>query len=168
MKKNTNYSKNLNKKDIKNFKGEIKIYNKKLIKLSLLDIIILAICPCFVKRELKKNKLLFKKGKTGIYFQLDILNYMKNMTSLEILIYTLLEPYQMKMLKFVSKPCISVANQINAVEQIKKVFNIDITENDLNELFEQVNIIENKKDRNNVEKRLCEIVSNELENLIDE
>ena len=74
----------------------------------------------------------------------------------------------MKMLKFVSKPCISVANQINAVEQIKKVFNIDITENDLNELFEQVNIIENKKDRNNVEKRLCEIVSNELENLIDE
>ena len=110
----------------------------------------------------------FKKGKTGIYFQLDILNYMKNMTSLEILIYTLLEPYQMKMLKFVSKPCISVANQINAVEQIKKVFNIDITENDLNELFEQVNIIENKKDRNNVEKRLCEIVSNELENLIDE
>ena len=168
MKKNTNYSKNLNKKDIKNFKGEIKIYNKKLIKLSLLDIIILAICPCFVKNNLKKNTLLFKKGKTGIYFQLDILNYMKNMTSLEILIYTLLEPYQMKMLKFVSKPCISVANQINAVEQIKKVFNIDITENDLNELFEQVNIIENKKDRNNVEKRLCEIVSNELENLIDE
>ena len=143
-----------------------KIYNKYLIKFSVLDSIILTIFPCFVKRELKKNKLLFKKGKTGIYFQLDILNYMKNMTSLEILIYSLLEPYQMKMLKFVTKPFISVANQINSIEQIKNEFNIDITEKDLNELFEQVKIIERKKDRNNVEKRLCQIVNNELENLI--
>ena len=170
--KNTIYNAHLKKKESSNvFKGEMKfskIYNKYLIKFSVLDSIILTIFPCFVKRELKKNKLLFKKGKTGIYFQLDILNYMKNMTSLEILIYSLLEPYQMKMLKFVTKPCISVANQINSIEQIKNEFNIDITEKDLNELFEQVKIIENKKDRNNVEKRLCKIVNNELQNLIGE
>jgi hypothetical protein len=114
------------------------------------------------------NQLLFQKGKYGIYYQLDILNYMRNMTALDILIYSLLEPYQMKMLKFVTKPCISVANQINSIEQIKNEFNIDITEKDLNELFEQVKIIENKKDRNNVEKRLCKIVNNELQNLIGE
>ncbi len=167
---NTKYNKCLKKKEnSKNIKGEIKIsklINKHLVKFSVLDLLNLTIFPCFINKDLKKNKLLFIKGKIGIYFQLDILNYMKNMTSLEILIYSLLEPYQMKMLRFVTKPCISVANQINSVQQIKNEFNIDITEDDLNELFEQVKIIERKKDRNNVEKRLCQIVNNELENLI--
>ena len=113
------------------------------------------------------NQLLFQKGKYGIYYQLDILNYMRNMTALDILIYSLLEPYQMKMLKFVSKPSISVANQINTMQQFKQDFNVEITEDEIRELLEQVKIIEQKKNnRTNVEKKLCEIVNVELENLL--
>ena len=149
-------------------KEKIKHIPKKiLIKFSVLDIIILKIFPCLANKELRMNQLLFQKGKYGIYYQLDILNYMRNMTALDILIYSLLEPYQMKMLKFVSKPSISVANQINTMQQFKQDFNVEITEDEIRELLEQVKIIEQKKNnRTNVEKKLCEIVNVELENLL--
>ena len=138
--------------------------NKKTIsiKYSILEIIIIKIFPCFISRYLHKKNFLFNKGKTGIFFYLDILN----MATLEMLTYIILEPYQMKMLKFLAKPSISVASKINKVNQLKEDLKMDITEDEMRELLNHLNIIENNMKTSNIEKRLYDIINMEFEYLL--
>ena len=142
--------------------------NKKTIsiKYSILEIIIIKIFPCFISRYLHKKNFLFNKGKTGIFFYLDILNFMKSMATLEMLTYVILEPYQMKMLKFLAKPSISVASKINKVNQLKEDLKMDITEEEMRELISHLNIIENNIQKSDVEKRLYDIINMEFEYLL--
>ena len=46
------------------------------IKYTILEIIIIKIFPCFITRILHKKNFSFNKGRTGIFFYLDILNFM--------------------------------------------------------------------------------------------
>ena len=142
--------------------------NKKTIsiKYTILEIIIIKIFPCFISRYLHKKNFLFNKGKTGIFFYLDILNFMKSMATLEMLTYVILEPYQMKMLKFLAKPSISVASKINKVNQLKEDLKMDITEEEMRELISHLNIIENNIQKSDVEKRLYDIINMEFEYLL--
>ena len=91
---------------------------------------------------------------------------MKSMATLEMLTYIILEPYQMKMLKFLSKPSISVASKINKVNQLKEDLKMDITEYEMRELLNHLNIIENNMKTSNIEKRLYDIINMEFEYLL--
>ena len=91
---------------------------------------------------------------------------MKSMATLEMLTYVILEPYQMKMLKFLAKPSISVASKINKVNQLKEDLKMDITEEEMRELISHLNIIENNIQKSDVEKRLYDIINMEFEYLL--
>lgn len=154
-------NKNTNQETIKKYPKK-----KMSIKYTILEIIIIKFFPCFVTRILHKKNFLFNKGRTGIFFYLDILNFMKSMATLEMLTYIILEPYQMKMLKFLSKPSISVASKINKVNQLKEDLKMDITEDEMRELLNHLNIIENNMKTSNIEKRLYDIINMEFEYLL--
>ena len=155
-------------KEKSSYKENIKQYPNKTIsiKYTIFEIIMIKLLPCFVTRNLHKKNFLFNKGRTGIFFYLDILNFMKSMATLEMLTYVILEPYQMKMLKFLSKPSISVASRINKVNQLKEDLKMDITEEEMKELLSHLNIIENNMKKSNIEKRLYDIINMEFEYLL--
>jgi hypothetical protein len=88
------------------------------------------------------------------------------METLEMLTYIILEPYQMKMLNFLSKPSINVANKINKGNQLKEDLKMDITEEEMKELLSHLNIIENNMKKSNIEKRLYDIINMEFEYLL--
>ena len=132
---------------------------------NLFELIIYFICPCCICRNLKK-KLKFSNKRKNLFFQLDILTYIKNNQTLEILTYILLEPYQRTMLKFLSKPSISLVNKINIIEKINEHLCIDITDDELNEFLSMFKYLQNNIYKNNNEQRLFQLVNVEMNNLL--
>ena len=118
-------------------------------------------------KKLKMKINLTNKGNKNIYFQLDILTYIKNNQTLEILTYILLEPYQRTILKFLSKPSISLVNKLNIMEQLTEDIYIGINENELNEFCKKFNYLQNINSKNKIEKRLLHLVNVEMSNLLN-
>ncbi len=149
---------------------KIKIHPKKkehiIFKFNICELFVYIICPCCMCKKLKMKINLTNKGNKNIYFQLDILTYIKNNQTLEILTYILLEPYQRTMLKFLSKPSISLVNKINIIEKINEHLCIDITDDELNEFLSMFKYLQNNIYKNNNEQRLFQLVNVEMNNLL--
>ena len=137
-----------------------------ILKYNICELIVYLFCPFFMCKKLKMKINLTNKGRKNIYFQLDILTYIKNNQSLEILTYILLEPYQRTMLKFLSKPSISLANKINIIEKLNKHFSTDITDDELNEFCSMFKYLHKSIYKNNIEQRLFHLVNLEMNNLL--
>ena len=118
-------------------------------------------------KNLKKKLNLSNKGKRNLFFQLDILTFIKNTQTLEILTYILLEPYQRTMLKFLSKPSISLVNKLNIMEHLTDNIYIDINDEELNEFCTMFKYLQNSNSKNNIEKRLFQLVNLEMNNLLN-
>ena len=146
-----------------------KISNIQIFKFefSLCELIIYFTCPCCMCKNLKKKLNLSNKGKRNLFFQLDILTFIKNTQTLEILTYILLEPYQRTMLKFLSKPSISLVNKLNIMEHLTDNIYIDINDEELNEFCTMFKYLQNSNSKNNIEKRLFQLVNLEMNNLLN-
>ena len=107
--------------------------------------------------------MLLKNEKKKFFENLDILTYLKNLQQIQVLNYILFEKYQINLIEFISKPCISLVNEYSNNNNIKKK-----DENlEIEKFFEYYKILIKKKNKNNFEIKLNEIIENEMKNLLE-
>ena len=112
------------------------------------------------------KNILLEKARKKLYFQLDILTYLKNMQLLELLNFILLDPKENIILKVLSKPSISLVNRIDIYDQLYLRHNVDLNEWEMKQFYGAMKLIHDKKNRTPIEDRLFKIASVELQNLI--
>lgn len=131
---------------------------------NLCEILFVMICPILSWKKLKKKNSLFKKGKDKLFFQLDVLNYLKHMQLLDILNYILLNNEENIIVQFLSKPSISLAQKKDIQDKLNSVNSINLKEAD--ELFFATKQLFEKKEKSPMEKRLLKLTKGEVGILI--
>ena len=146
--KNKNLN-NINKKNLR-------------LKFSVFEFFILKFFPCLMWKKLYLKNSLLNNGKLFLFNQMDIYNYLKNLQYLQIFYYIFLESYQNNLIKILSKPIISYKNVINNNNinmDFKNIKNKDIIE--LNKLVQKI-------EKTNIEKRIMNIIDQNIKNIYDE
>ena len=161
-----NYTKKKNKEKIYNSKKKRKKNDD--FHYNCLEIIFYLICPCFSWKKLTIKNLLIKKGEEKLYLQLDILSYIRRMQQLELLNYILLEPNERIILDFLSKPSISLTNQVDIQQKIYLQYQSYIPYYEIDDFTNYYKNLLKKKNKNNIEKRLLNISTIHLNNIIKE
>jgi uncharacterized UBP type Zn finger protein len=87
------------------------------------------------------------------------------MQQLELLNYVLLEPEESNMLYFLSKPSLSLANQIEIFHNIILKNHVNVSKSEIDDFAEYFMYLINKKNKTKVEKRLFKIANVQLYNL---
>ena len=88
------------------------------------------------------------------------------MQQLDLLCYTLLNPRELNMINFISKPSISLVNEIDLYQKILLKYNANISQKEINEFVDFVKILINKNKKTKVENNLLNIATEQLNNLI--
>ena len=154
------------------FHNQINLKKKKsneiMLKYSIIELLFVFICPCLSWEKLRLKNILLDKARKKLYFQLDILTYLKNMQLLELLNYVMLEKHENLILKILSKPSISLVNRMDIYEQLHMRYNVDITDKEMKEFYSSMNYLSDKTNKTNQELRLYKIASIEMQNLLNE
>ena len=175
------FNKNNNLKFKNSFSSEISIINlRKTFKnekitiknfsLNIFEILLHKMFPCIHNvycKKIKYNYFMYKKAKKRLNFQMDILTYLKNSQLIELLNYIILEPYQAILIKFISKPSVSLVNKIDIFEKIMNKNNFEISNKEFENFEKGFKFLCEKKEKNNLEKRLLNLVNLEINNLIE-
>lgn len=127
---------------------------------SLIELFLLFACSCISWKRLKAKKNLLHKAKEKLFFQLDVLNYLKKMQLLDLLVYSLLEPEENIILQFLSKPSISLAQRNDIFDKINQINNVDSKE--VNELYSAIKKIEQKTKKTKIQERLYYLSKTEM------
>ena len=91
------------------------------------------------------------------------------MQAIEVLAYVMLEPYQTRMIKFLTKPIISLSKTFNISNKVNWNLNEDnISESEMDNFCKEFKKLKTNIKKTNIEKRLFTIVNNEIDNLIGE
>ena len=137
-------------------------------KYNFCELLILVFCECFSWRKLKLKNILFKKGEKLLYLSSDILSYLKNMQILDILTYIILEPNQIKMLKFISKPVISFTEKKNSTNSINWKLEDDNEgkEKYVNDFYKGYKELQTTIKKTKMDKKFITILNEELDHLI--
>lgn len=127
---------------------------------NLFQLALISMCPCVSWRSLSLKRYLLMKGKEKLFFQLDILNYLKKMQLLDLLGYILLDADENIIIQFLSKPSISLAQRTDIYERINKINNVDTTE--INELYSAIQRLTNNQNKTDIQKRLFHLTRSEM------
>ena len=87
------------------------------------------------------------------------------MQQLELLNYVLLEPEESNMIYFLSKPSLSLANQIDLYHNVLLKYHVDVSKSEIDDFIEYFMYLINKKNKTIIEKRLLKIANVQLYNL---
>ena len=153
----TQSNKNNNKDSINDI---VKINNNIVfssIKHNCYEMIIYFICPYCAFKKLKEKNILFKKGKKQLFFQLDIITYLRKVQQIELLNYILLDPGKKIILDFLSKPLISYNKENNFYNKIALGYSNNITENEIENFIKYYKDLFCKENKDNIEKRLFKL-----------
>ena len=127
---------------------------------NFIEIVIVSIFPKFAWEELREKNTLLRKAHEKLFFQSDILNYMKHMQLLDLLNYSILEPNENTILQFLSKPSISLAQRKDIYDKIHKVNDIDSKE--IDDLYTSIKTLSSKRDKTPMQKRLFKLTKIEM------
>ena len=171
--KKGNYFTTINKKlNYKRQNSLIDLYDKKkkridniYINYNIIELLFIFICPCCAWRKLRKKKSLLQQGKEKFFLEVDILTYLRRMQQLELLNYVLLEPEESNMIYFLSKPSLSLANQIDLYHNVLLKYHVDVSKSEIDDFIEYFMYLINKKNKTIIEKRLLKIANVQLYNL---
>ena len=137
------------------------------LQYSIIELLFVFVCPCCAWKKLRMKNILLAKARKKLYFQLDILTYLKNMQLLELLNFILLDPKENIILKVLSKPSISLVNRIDIYDQLHLKYNVDINDEEMNQFYGAMKLLHDKKNRTSIEGRLFKIASIEMQNLFN-
>ena len=137
------------------------------LQYSIIELLFVFVCPCCAWKKLRMKNILLAKARKKLYFQLDILTYLKNMQLLELLNFILLDPKENIILKVLSKPSISLVNRIDIYDQLHLKYNVDINDEEMNQFYGAMKLLHDKKNRTPIEGRLFKIASVEMQNLFN-
>ena len=88
------------------------------------------------------------------------------MQQLDLLCYTLLNPRELNMINFISKPSISLVDEIDLYQKILLKYNANISQKEINEFVDFVKILINKNKKTKVENNLLNLATAQLNNFI--
>ena len=121
----------------------------------------------FFLEKIKNEKYFIKNGEKLLFLSSDILSYLKNMQILDILTHILLEPNQINMLNFISKPVISFNKQINSKKTISwNLKDNEEKEKDINEFCKGYKELQTTIKKTKIDKKFITIINEELDDLI--
>ena len=147
--------------------------NKKKIKFDLTlpftnFELFLFLCPCFGNKKMKLKKKLFKTGQTRFYIQLDILTYLEKIQQIEVIHKILFNNKEKKMIKFLSKPAISLDNKNN--NDLKKIaykqYHPYSSQNQIDEIFKYYQYLDKKICKNENEEKLYILAKLHIEKML--
>jgi len=123
----------------------------------------MSIFSCCLCKNLKKKKEIYDKSTEILFTKMDIIEYLKNMQTLNILNKLILSKEERNILKFLAKPSINV-NEENDDENNKfdSIFTSNLNENEIKEFWKNYEDLKNKSNKNEVESRLIEFTTNNL------
>ena len=138
-------------------------------KYNFCEILVFLFFPFLFFRKLNYKNNLYQKGELKLYLSTDILSYIKKMQMLDILIYILLDPNQIEMINFLSRPVISSKKENTVIPNSIKI-NIDNadnnnTENEINDFCKGYKKIKSSLKKTTIDQKLYNIVNVELDNL---
>ncbi len=127
-------------------------------------------CFIFCCRNIKKKQKIFQNAEEKFNHNIDLVTFMKKMQEVEILKYLLLDRNTLRLMNFISKPCISMSNSNIEDEEYKEFFgNIEDSNSVSNEIIDNAkksydNIIA-KKDMSYTEKRIIELFDLQIQDI---
>ena len=127
---------------------------------NIVELFIITACPCCIWKSLSVKRHLLAKAKEKLFFQLDVLNYLKKMQFLDLLGYSLLEPEENTVLQFLSKPSISLAQRSDIYDRINKINNVNSQE--IDEVYSAIKTLSKNKEDNQMRARLYNLTKSEM------
>ena len=116
-------------------RGKIKKKNESFFIIKLSDIF----CFVFCCKSLSNKHKIFQNAEKKFNHNIDLVTFMKKMQEVEILKYLLLDADTLQLMNFISKPCVSLSNEVIQDEEYKQFF-------------------ENREDYNNLSKKNIDVV----------
>lgn len=132
------------------------------LKLNCIEILLTLFCPFCANHRLAKKIMLLNNGKKKFFINLDILTYLKTLQQIQVLNYILFEEYQINLIEFISKPCISLVNEYSNEKFDEQNENLEIVN-----FFESYKKLIKKKNKKDVEIKLSEIIEKEMKKLLE-
>ncbi len=155
---------------VKSVLSSSEVNSKIHFKFNCCEILFLTFCPFLSWKKLKSKNILFTKGEKGLYLSTDILSYTKNMQTLQILTYLLFDSSQIQMLKFLSKPVISLSDRNSNKEKnnwkLENTNQYNEKENEFNDFCQGYKKIKSNMKKTEIDVKLFNIANLELNNLI--
>ena len=141
---------------------------KPLSKYNLCQILIFLFCPFFSWKDLRYKNIIYRKIEKRLYLNTDFLSYIKNNQILELLTAIILEPNEIKMIKFLSKPIISLDFDKNRKNKITWNAEEDtyISETEINEFLQEYEKLQKNINKTNIKNKLFDIINLKIDNLI--
>ena len=160
--KSLNTFKEFNKN--KNFKNNFDL----TLPFRIYELFLLFLCPCFGSKKIKLKKKLFYTGQKRFYFQLDILTYLEKIQQIEIIHNILFNNKEKKMIRFLSKPAISLNNEDNDFKKISdKQYHPYNNQSQIDEIFKYYQYLDKKICKNNYEEKLYILAKLHIEKLLN-
>lgn len=142
------------------------VRTKSNVNFKLHEVVITVLFPCINYKKIQIKKLLFNQGFAKLSYQLDILTFLKKMQQIDLLNYILLEPKQSKMIHFLSKPSLSLNNTKDLFDFLQLKHNVDVSDKEIEEFYNYLQFLNNKNNKNLIEKRLFNLAVIQLNNLL--
>ena len=133
------------------------------------ELFFIFLCPCFGSKKIKLKKRLFYHGQRRFYFQLDILTYLEKIQQIDIINKILFNNKEKKMIKFLSKPAISLDNESS--KDFKKItdkqYHPYSSQSQIDEIFKYYQYLDKKICKNNYEEKLYILAKLHIEKLLN-
>ena len=151
--------------------SNINIYKKKLelnLKYYSYETFVYLFCPKLAKGKLNKKNQIMKKSVEKLLYNLDIHVYFNKMHMIELFNYIFFESYQNNILRFLSKPYISIShNKSSLIDCLPKIYKPDLNYQENNDFIISYNKIIELKNKNKIEEKLYNMVNLEISNLFE-
>ena len=132
---------------------------------NLNEVLIYLFCDNLSRGTLSKKNKYMKKSVDNLLNNLDIHIYFSKMQMIELFNYILFEPYQNTILKFFSKPYISISSyKCNLIDLLPKMYCTEFTKEELNDFSNGYTKILETKNKNQIEEKLYRMLNLEIGN----
>jgi len=128
-------------------------------------------CLLFCCKSIKKKQKIFQNAEEKFNYNIDLVTFMKKMQEVEILKYLLLDKDILKLMNFISKPCVSMSNKKIEDLEYKEFF--ENTENSNNISNENIDNVKNsydnlvsKKQMSYTEERIIKLFNMQIQEII--
>jgi len=147
----------------------IKKFERRLdfsLKYNLYELFTYMFCKDLTKGNLSKKHKYMDKAIENLLNNLDIHVYFNKMQMIELFNFILFEPYQNTILKFLSKPYLSITSyKFNLIDFLPKMFKTEFTKQELTDFTHGYKKLLKTRKKNIIEEKLCNMVNLEIGNL---
>ena len=130
---------------------------------NIFEIFISTFLCCLMPRRLRLKKIITERANNILYNKLDIVLFMRNMILLDIMSKTLVNNNNNGIIKFLSKPVVSIAKkEQNELDESSKNYE----ETDFNNFYYEISELVKKAEKRETEKKILSLCNQQLKELV--